>query len=443
MKQSKIILAAVTLFCVGLLTAAVVVLFGKVGFFHSDTDRPTTVSIGGQPYPAQLSAFTVTNSDFDYSQLAQFHSLQSVDVTAVEIDADEYQRICSQVGEQVSVLWDIPFNGTRLPSSTSELRLSSAISAADQSLLAYFDNLTDVTITDDAPFDQLYPIMRVIRDSHPDVRFQCSTSLYGVPLDSTTESLVLSNIKLSDTDQLCRAIEFFPNLKTIEMCRCGLSNDVMGQLRETYPDIQFIWLIHVWKDYVRTDAQVFSTLSDLSSNRGDSDTFSPLFRYCTELRALDLGHMKITDISEIRNLKKLQILILGDNSISDISPLADLKKLNYLEIFENKIEDLSPLVELPHLEDLNICYNPNIQNPTVLTNCKSLKRLYCSHCNISKNDIATLAQGVPGDCEFNSTSYNCVFGGWRTNAKNAKVRKAFQNWESVKEYPSWDTVVYQ
>ena len=84
MKQSKIILAAVTLFCVGLLTAAVVVLFGKVGFFHSDTDRPTTVSIGGQPYPAQLSAFTVTNSDFDYSQLAQFHSLQSVDVTAVE-----------------------------------------------------------------------------------------------------------------------------------------------------------------------------------------------------------------------------------------------------------------------------------------------------------------------------------------------------------------------
>ena len=443
MKKTKTVIIAVILLCIGVLTAAAIVLSGKAGFFHTDTDRPTTVVIGGQSYPVELASFTVTGSDFDYSQLAQFPSLQSVDVTAVEIDADEYQRIRSQVGEQVSVLWDIPFNGTRLPSSTSELRLSSAISASDQSLLAYFDNLTDVTITDAAPFDQLYPIMKVIRDAHPDVRFQCSTSLYGVPLDSSTESLILNNIKLPDTDELCHAIEFFPRLKTIEMCRCGLSNDVMGQLRETYPDIQFIWLIHVWNDYVRTDAQVFSTLSGLSAHRGDSDTFSPLFRYCTELRALDLGHMKITDISEIRNLKKLHTLILGDNSISDISPLADLKELNYIEIFENNIEDLSPLLELPHLEDLNICYNPKVQNATVLTDCKTLKRLYCSHCNISKADIAALAQGVPQDCEFNWTTSNCVFGGWRTNAKNAKIRKAFQNWQRIKEFPSWDTVIYQ
>ena len=424
------------LFLVGYLIVLAAVLIWKL-------NDGKTVFIAGKTYPADSTSFTVTDPDFDYSRLARFHSLQSVDVTAMKVEEEQYQRIRAQLGEPIEILWNVPFNGDRLPSNTTELHITSEPGETDVSLLSYFTHLTDVTVNYMDSFEKLYSIMKVIRETNPDVRFQCSTCLYGVPLDSSTESLILNDIPIPDTDTLCRAIEVFPLLQKIEMCGCGLSDEVMGQLRETYPSVEFVWTVHFLHFDVRTDAQVFSTLALDYSRPGDSETFAPLFRYCTELRALDLGHMRITDISEIRNLKKLHTLILADNRISDISPLADLKELNYIELFQNDISDISPLLELPHLEDLNFCYNPNLQNPTSITQCMTLKRLYYSHCHIYQKDIATIQQDLPSDCEFNWTADNCVYDGWRNNDKNKMIRKAFKNWRKVKEYTSWDNIVYK
>ena len=446
-KTKKIFLIPIVIGVLAI-TAAVLVWIGN----KTGASRPATVAIAGEAYPADIVSFTVTDPDFDYSQLAPFHSLQSVDVTAVEVDAEQYRRISSRLGGQIEVLWRIPFNGDRLPSNTTELHITSEPAETDIPLLSYFTNLTDVTVTDIHSLEKLYPIMKAIRETNPDVNFQCSTSLYGVPLDYKTETLILNEIPITNTDTLCQAIEVFPHLKTVEMCDCGLSNDVMGQLRETYPTVNFVWMIHVLNHYVRTDAQVFSTLAESIDRSGDSATFSPLFRYCTELRALDLGHMKITDISEIRNLKKLHTLILADNFITDISPLADLKELNYIEIFQNNITDISPLLELPHLQDLNICYNPHLENITSITQCKTLQRLYCSNCGLSEKDITAIQKGIPDDCEFNWTAGDCVRNGWRWhiingemhyNPKNTSIRKAFANWQNVKAFPSWDNIIYK
>jgi Leucine-rich repeat (LRR) protein len=195
---------------------------------------------------------------------------------------------------------------------------------------------------------------------------------------------------------------------------------------------------------VRTDAQSFSTLVNIGESfYGNEETFAPLFKYCTELRALDLGHHQIANISGIANLTKLQTLILADNKIVDISPLAELKDLNYVELFFNKITDVSPLTKLENLEDLNLCYNPGITNATELTKCKKLNRLYISNCRLSYNEISTLKNGLPENCEFNSWVQNAVYQGWRTNTKNAAIRKAFSNWQNVKEYPDWEHVIYK
>lgn len=440
---SKIIIILSVVCC---LIAVAIIFLWKIRLPKNTTKvptetQPTSVAIAGKQYSLDITTFSVSSSDFDYSQLSQFPSLQSVDVTAVDIDADEYERICSQLGEQTKVLWCIPFNGTRLPSNTSELNISSPFTASDQSLLSYFDSVTNVTITNITSFNKLYPIMKTIKESNPDVSFQCSTSLYGVPLDNNTNHLNLNYIRIQSTDDLCHAIEVFPNLKTVEMCDCGISDKVMAQLKETYPDVKFIWMLHILDYYIRTDAQIFSTLAEDFTHPGDDETFKPIFRYCTELRALDLGHMSISDISEIRNLKNLHTLILADNYITDISPLADLKNLNFLELFQNDIEDISPLLELPNLEDLNICYNPNIKNPTDFAKCKKLNRLYCSHCNISKADIKTIQEGLSEDCEYNWWAPNCVYGGWRHNDKDQMIRNAFAHWDNIKEYPSWDNAI--
>ena len=406
----------------------------------------SSVTISGTRYPSDTEQIVLTNYDSDdFSDFTKLKRLQTLDVTALDLTADGFEKIRSQLGEHVDVIWSVPLSGGAKPSSTEELSLFGVVSEKDAYAAKYFSRLKKLNVLDTEVDGNLSTLFTAVSENNPEIQIFCSARIYGVAFDSHTELLNLNDIPVKSPDQLCLAIELFPNIKTIEMCDCGLSNEIMQGLREEYPGIKFVWTIKVLKYKIRTDAQVFSTLADNFSKPGNTETFLPIFRYCTELRALDLGHMAITDISEITNLKKLHTLILADNYISDISPIAELKDLVYVELFQNRIRDVSPLLELPDLEDLNLCYNGRMENPTVLTGCTKLKRLYISHCSLDSNEIAQLRNSIPSDCEFNYTAPNCVFSGWRTkaNARNTKIREAFKNWKKVREYPTWDNIIYQ
>ena len=406
----------------------------------------TSVTIDGRTYSADTRNIVLDEfNSGDYSVFSQLKDLETLDISALDISQEEFDRLTSQLGENVKVLWSVPFDDGKLPSDITEMELSGALSDEAANNIRYFTNLEKLTITNAVIDQNLKTAVKSSTENNPDLLLECNSKIYGVKLDNHTELLNLNKKTIKSLDTLRLAIEIFPNIKTIEMCDCGLSNEVMQGLREEYPDVQFVWMVSFWKYKVRTDIQVFSTLARDYKRVGNSKVFAPLFKYCTELRALDVGHMAITDISDITNLKKLHTLILADNYIEDISPIAELKELVYLELFQNKIKDVSPLLELPKLEDLNLCYNGRMTNPTVLTQIKTLKRLYISHCSLDEQEIEELRTGIPEDCEFNYTAPNCVFSGWRTksNARNTKIREAFWKWERIKAYPTWDNIIYK
>ena len=331
-------------------------------------------------------------------------------------------------------------------SNATELNLSGDMTEEVIDSVKYFKDMNTLNVSGVVISEDLKTLFAAAKEVNPDVAIRGNITVYGADYDISSDTLLLNDKKVKSLDNVHLAIELFPGIKTIEMCGCGVSNEKMQKLREQYPDVKFVWTVKVLKYTLRTDIQVFSTLASDFSRPGNSKNLYPLFKYCTELRALDLGHMAITDISEMRNLKKLHTLILADNKVTDITPLADLKELEYIEIFFNRLTDVSAFTELPKLEDLNICYNKGVSNPTVLTNCKSLKKLYMSHCGLDEKEIATLKKGIPEGCDFNYTCENSVYnGGWRTtkNARNTKVREAFKNWRKVKEYPTWDNIIYK
>ena len=405
------------------------------------------VRIAGTDYLVRSKELTIEKLDSDdYSVFKQFEKLEKLDVSAVELSPEDYERLAAQVGDKVNIIWSVPINNTRIKNTVSNLKLSGDLSDEDVAEIKYFKNIKKLTVTGCKIGEPLKAAMNAAKEINPEVTYSCKVKLYGAEYDSESDMLDLNNKKVKSLDNVHLAIELFPNIKTVEMCDCGVSNKKMQSLREKYPNIKFVWMISFLKFKVRTDIQVFSTLANDYTRPGNSKNLAPIFKYCTELRALDLGHMAITDISEIRNLKKLHTLILADNSISDISPLADLKDLVYIELFFNRITDVSPFLELPNLEDLNLCYNRGIKNPTVLAKCKKLKKLYISNCNLSKKQIEKLKKELPKDCDFNYTARNAVYnGGWRTtkNPKNTKIREAFFRWKRVKEYPTWDNIIYK
>ena len=396
------------------------------------------VNINGQSYPGNTQNVTVSDSNIkNFSSFNKLKNLKTLDITALDLSVADYEKIASEVNDNVRIIWSVPVGDMTFPSNSTSIEISPETNINNFSFFDYFDNLKALYINSIETSPLLRDIINAAKSKYPDITIVCKTSVYGVEFDSSTEFLDLNKIKIKDLSDLELALSIFPNIKTVEMCSCQLENEVIAEFRDRHPDKKIVWAIRFWNYVLRTDAQAFSTLAGDKKRHINTELAEPIFKYCTELRGLDLGHNSITDISGITNLKKLHTLILADNWISDISPLAELKELTFLEIQHNKIQDVSPLTELPLLEDVYMVYNP-VKNMSTLAKCPKMRKLYISHCGATKQNIWDLVGGLPKGCRI-------VYGdswNWRCDYNNWYIREAFRKWKTVKEFPNWRDTVY-
>lgn len=101
------------------------------------------------------------------------------------------------------------------------------------------------------------------------------------------------------------------------------------------------------------------------------------------LRVLMAGKNKISSISNLQHLKKLDVLDLHSNDISTIENLEDLHELRVLNLAGNKISLVSKLSSLTSLTELNLRRN-QITTVTGLDQLPALQRIFLSH-----NQLAT------------------------------------------------------
>lgn len=400
--------------------------------------------IGGEKYDRTAKTFIVSDANLmedDFSVLNEFTHLEKLDISALNITADQYDDIVSALDKDVKIIWNVPIGNSKVKSDSVSLSVTDDMLNDDTDGFSYLRDLKSFEAIDISDVDKLYSIIQNVRSTGADVHCTYSAKLYGIPVDAASQEIDLNGITVDNTESIRKAIELFPNIKKLEMCDCGLTDDEMGQLREEYPNVEFVWMLKILKYRIRTDVQCFSTLVGANwSYTGDEKTFSPIFKYCTELRALDLGHWSIKDMSEIRNLKKLQVLILYANSISDLSPLSDLTDLMYIDLRRNKIRDVSPLTSLQKLEYLALGNNP-IENAEVLVECRALERLHLSSVGLSINTIGKLYRGLPKGCEFKH-GINGFQDKWTGEEKEHSIKQPFHKWQKIKEYHRYDDLVF-
>ena len=394
------------------------------------------VIIDGKKYDKSVEYLVISDSDFseynDYSFLNEFTHLKTLDLSALDLSLPTVQKISSELNGNVTVIWNVRI-GDSIYSSHAEHLTVPAEMIADAEIFSAFDNLKQFEIEGTAPITQLHDVIQIIRQNNPDVNCVYQSSLYGVPIDGNMESICLDNKKIKKLDYIRYAIELFPNIQQFDMCDCGVTDEEMGRLRDEYPDKKFKWMLHILIYDIPTDVQVFSTLVAEWVAYADEKTFSPIFKYCTDLRLLDLGHWDhISDISEMRNLKDLEILIISDNSISDLSPLADLPHLKYMDLRFNKITDVTPLTKLQELQFLEIGGN-KLKNAEKLCECRSLKYLYIEVAVLPAKTIKQLEKGLPEGCEF-------AMKDTRGHPWYYRIKHAFTNWKKVKAYHDWEHI---
>ena len=207
----------------------------------------------------------------------------------------------------------------------------------------------------------------------------------------------------------------FPYLRQVDMFSTRIEKEQVEELARRFPDITFGWTIGIAEHTVRTDQTAFSTLHTLSTEDKHSEDDFSVLRYCRALRALDIGHNRVRDISFLSDLPHLRVLIIAINNITDISPLAGLGELEYLELFWNEVEDLTPLASCTHLMDLNLVNN-HIRDLSPLSSLTNLRRLWLKNCNMSGEirgrEMAKELQKALPACYMDTESTSTA-GGWR------------------------------
>lgn len=84
--------------------------------------------------------------------------------------------------------------------------------------------------------------------------------------------------------------------------------------------------------------------------------------YCRHIKVLDVSNNKLTEISNLWDLRDLEELYLGNNQIGYIDTLSNLSKLRIVDLSGNDVDDISPLFDLENLEYVNIVGNPVPKN---------------------------------------------------------------------------------
>ena len=221
----------------------------------------------------------------------------------------------------------------------------------------------------------------------------------------------------------------YPNLQKVDMYNTPVTPAQADELAALYPQVEFGWTLLIGREHrIRTDAEAFSTLHR-SGSPGHSTKELSALRYCKNLKALDIGHNNVDDISWIAGLKDLRVLIIAVNRITDLSPLANLENLEYLEVFSNRVTDLSPLQGLERLTDLNIGYN-RIEDFSPLYGMTQLKRLWLFRAGnrgipgVPQEVIDTLKETLPGT-QINWKS-EPTLGGWRDHPHYDTIKEMFQ-----------------
>ena len=389
-----------------------------------------SLCIGSQWFDSAAAELTVSGTAPTamelLSQLAHFPAMRTVNLPDAVFTADEQHSLVSAY-PNISFFWNVQIGSQTVSNITTELSLAGEDAATLAQLAAALDllpRLRTVELTGcTAPVaDRLAFI-----EQHPDVSAGWTVSVEGQEFAWNTEFIDLNNYSIADVAALEAAFAELPKLTQVDMCDTNLSYEQLDALNRKYENIRVVWKVYFGNYYLRTDAEYFIAAAWGENKVYLTDDDIDCWKYCTDLRGLDIGHMNITDLSFLQYMPRMTYLIIAECPITDISPLAQLKELRYLEMFQTNVSDISPLLECTALKALNLAYmNVKQDNAwSVLPKLTNLDLLWYPSVPLSGAQRRQLADALPNTTLFLYDGCEPSGGIWRYNPYYYEMRDFF------------------
>ena len=377
-----------------------------------------SVDLGDVQLRENTESCTVTNENI-YSLLQALPYLPELK-TVTSDGCTDYAALMELKAAKpdMKLIYSVEIGGVQQSAETTKMTLDQADAPEALELLQYLPEVKEVEF---AGLASNYELMYQLMSQYPDVTFYWEFELFGVQTNSLAKELILNKIPMNSTDDVENALKYFYNLEWVEMCQCGIPSEDMDALWKRHPETRFVWAIPMGAGFVRTDVKAFIPFKyGYNIDTPFYNTQAKELKYLVDLECLDLGHMRMTDISFLQYMPKLRFLILADVVCEDFSYLADLTELVYIELFRSYFDDVELLLNLKKLEDLNIGWT-SLKNPEVLKEMTWLKRLWTNMNGMTRAELADLKASMP-DTYVYIDSLHPTEGGWRQSDRYYEMR---------------------
>ena len=421
-KKTKKIIICVATFLLLALIATSLVLDHRQKLAAEEAERlriyhETYVVMDGAEYLRTSTELDLSNQQItEVEKLQELTKLQRLNLRGTGITIEQYDLLAAALPD-CEILWSVPFQGAYCDNTAQELVVET-LSADDIPVFAYLPELVSVKAESCRDYEELFLLM----EQHPDLAIACSVPVGDLIVDYTEESITVTN---PDADELLAKLKYLPNLTSVTLEGTLPEKDFLILLKETYPEIRFLWNFTVCGVETNSLAE-FIDLSKIQmtdtkeleaalpcfynlakvdmidcglSNedmdalnkrhpetlfvwkvkvssvylRTDAKYFMPWkhkisnlnnlynLRYCTEMEVLDFGHKGVYDVSYIEYMPKLRFLLLLECT-PDLEIVGNCTTLEYIELCSSPLTDFWPLTNLTNLKDLNLSYTPFLGN---------------------------------------------------------------------------------
>ena len=407
---------------------------------HPDAELTCGVLLGGRRYSSLVRGIQLSGSmnDSEIRMLAALKRVETLDLTGSYVSDDTYDYLKSRMPD-CHIIRKVVFDGNEYLNTDESVKISKGFLGSKNAepeleRLKYFESLKEIDAFDCPDSDDLLDL----RKRFPQYVVRWNTAMFDLMIDTSLSEIDLSKQEHSLNEFISlfdEKLNRFSNLKKVCMLNCGLSNLEMEKLMERYPDIKFVWYITFSRYKVRTDAVAFSTLiaKHYEAENLNEYTLNRLFKYCTDLVSLDIGHCHCRNISALANMKNLRALIMTGNSVSDISPLAELSKLEFIEMNGNRVLSVAPLGGLKKLKMVNLYNSRSIKDLSPLYNHENLEMVIFDK-DVPKAEQQRFIESNPGCTTFFSVDSDrgrTTNAAWRNAELREKYKNSFRKWKNV------------
>ena len=345
---------------------------------HPNVKVTYTVSLGGTTTVVKntTTELTLAHGSYDFDTLSKnvkyLPALKNLSFPSTSLTADQIGSLKTAV-PGVSVKYTMATQGTVIGADVDAVDLSAVTAGELDDTIAQLQahpNVVWVELMKSSGGSNLsIADVKKLQQSCPNVIFHYSFTLFGKTVSTTDARIEYVNQSIGNSGEakIREALDILTGCTYFKLDTCGLSNEVLAGIRDSYPRTKVVWRIvqpnKTWRSWL-TDTDTLRAVYGIdNSNSGQ-------FKYLTEVKYMDLGHnTSMVDLSFCAYMPNLEIAILSGSPIKDLTPLSNCKKLEFLEIaWCGHVKDVSPLAGCDSLKYLNIGH-------TAVTDVSALKGL--------------------------------------------------------------------